>query len=385
LNNLLWQKRVEIENQRGKKETEWIFAEVQRRVEEHRRASAEKKLAADPEASGNVSPPKSRLRILAPKKHLDINGYAIDSRITSAAFSKDGDTVVTSSASGYARTWGGRDGLPKLQLEDPRRWDNHGRFNQASFSPDGRLIVIGTQRKIVRVWDAKNGKFLYDLKPGWEQSLVGYKGHSDWIQTATFSPDSQRIVTAGGDGFAKIWNARNGKLFFELSHGEGNGVHSSVFSPDGQSIVTTTLAGEVQFWDAFHGRLLFQLPKHSQAVYYANFSKDGRWIITASADGMARVWDTSTGDLLFTLQGHTRGVTAADFSPDHQWIITGSSDGTSRIWETTSGRLRATIPSANGLYQQVSFSPDSQYVLTLFNDYTVRVWSLYGELELQDP
>jgi WD40 repeat protein len=39
------------------------------------------------------------------------------------------------------------------------------------------------------------------------RELLTLKGHRAWLFTAAFSPDGRRIVTAGGDGTAKIWEA----------------------------------------------------------------------------------------------------------------------------------------------------------------------------------
>jgi energy-coupling factor transporter ATP-binding protein EcfA2 len=63
--------------------------------------------------------------------------------------------------------------------------------------------------------------------------VTGSMKHDSWVNSAQFSPDGQRVVTASGDGTAQMWDATTGKALSEpMKH--DNGVNSAQFSPDGQ-------------------------------------------------------------------------------------------------------------------------------------------------------
>ena len=64
----------------------------------------------------------------------------------------------------------------------------------ATWSPDGRRIAIG-RGKTLKVWDAETGSEVLTLS-----------GHSDWVLSASYSPDGMGIVTASSDGTAKVWD-----------------------------------------------------------------------------------------------------------------------------------------------------------------------------------
>ena len=61
--------------------------------------------------------------------------------------------------------------------------------NSAQFSPDGTRIVTASNDKTARVWDAASGK---------QQATLA--GHNDEVNCAQFSPDGMRIVTASTTG-----------------------------------------------------------------------------------------------------------------------------------------------------------------------------------------
>jgi WD40 repeat protein len=39
--------------------------------------------------------------------------------------------------------------------------------------------------------------------------LTEFKGHQDWINSVSFSPDGQYLATASSDGTAKLWRIEN--------------------------------------------------------------------------------------------------------------------------------------------------------------------------------
>ena len=65
-------------------------------------------------------------------------------------------------------------------------------------------------------------------------------------------------------------------------------VNSAQFSPDGQRVVTASEDRTARLWDAATGKAIGEPMKHEDAVYSAQFSPDGQRVVTASDDGTAR-------------------------------------------------------------------------------------------------
>ena len=61
-------------------------------------------------------------------------------------------------------------------------------------------------------------------------------------------------------------------------------VDSAEFSPDGARILTASEDGTAVLWEAGTGRKLASLP-HRGSVLHATHDSRGRWVATASADG----------------------------------------------------------------------------------------------------
>jgi WD40 repeat protein len=245
-----------------------------------------------------------------------------------------------------------------------------GPVNSAAFSPDGTRIVTASDDHTARVWDSVTGKELATLTV-----------HTGSVNSVAFSPNGMRIVTASADNTARVWDAATGKEIARLT-GHEYAVNSAAFSPDGTRIVTASNDNTVLVWNATTGKEIARLTGHKDRVWSAAFSPDGTRIVTASDDKTARVWDISpeinagagNGNALATLAGHKDRVWSAAFSPDGTRIVTASGDQTARVWDAATGQALATLTGHEGSVSSAAFSPDGTRIVTASEDQTARVW-----------
>jgi WD40 repeat protein len=352
--------------------------------------------------------------------------------VVTGSFSSDGRRVLTTSHDGSVRLWEVATGRP-LQVLKPL----YGGTLRAALSPDGLWVVtvhgnvvhhypdgkkVLYTNRVARLWDAATGKELAILK-----------GHTDHIQSVTFSPDGRWILTASWDKTARLWETATGKPL-QVFKKHGSSLHSALFTPDGRQVLTLSLGGEYQtqlpdqgpveadpplsaekpvrtdypglsrwtshrdavtarLWDATTGQeagvlqrwdvsSLFGRGEYPQA---AVFSPDGRRLaVTLGSDHSVRLWDKQTGKEISLLTAHKGPILATTFSPEGQRVLTFSRDQTLRTWEIPTGKATATLTllGHDGPIRSARFSPDRRQLVTAGEDRTARVWDVATGKEL---
>jgi WD40 repeat protein/serine/threonine protein kinase len=260
---------------------------------------------------------------------------------------------------------------PRL-AEQARLTSTFGRMWSAAFSPDGRQIVT-TDDRAAQVWDAQTYRRMFTLF------------HGDTVYQARYSADGARLVTAGGDGTVKIWDAASGTIVRELRR---NGATLRYFiaalSPDGRLVAAIDTRGDVaHVWDAVTGTPVAEIRNDGLEFPGLAFSPDGHWLATTGG-GDVHVLDARTWRPVRTIRGsRVRGLA---FDPTGAQLVTGATTGAAAIWSIPSGARIRHLGDAGKSVDAVAFSPDGQLVASGSRDGTVQVWRAgSGELQSQLP
>ncbi len=88
--------------------------------------------------------------------------------------------------------------------------------------------TTGSEDQTARLWDVESGA-----------ELACLKGHQGAVESASFSLDGHRIVTASRDRTARLWSVERRTRLASLK-GHNAGIKSVSFGPEGRRIVSVS-------------------------------------------------------------------------------------------------------------------------------------------------
>ena len=267
-------------------------------------------------------------------------------RISEIDVSPDGQMIATVSVDDVTpRIWDAITWQQLFTLEGHRLQEqsfNRGVF-AVHFSPDGQRLATAGADGTVRIWDADGGDLLMTLV-----------GHDGWVIRLDYSPDGKLLATAGNDRTIKVWDAVNGKMLLTTGNAPASGGYWGLaFSPDGSRLAAGGSSQEIDLWqlpaDPWQATdedvvQLFRLQSGSGWVAQMNFSPDGERIAIPGLAGLVEIRDVETGEFLLGLQ-HPAAVSKAEFTPDGNRLMTAGWDGIFRIWALDLEELTALAQS----------------------------------------
>ena len=293
-------------------------------------------------------------------------------RISSIAFSPDGQLLASGSANGgIIKLWDVETGRNTATLTE--KPDPGSSMLCVVFSPDSTKLAVGSVAGI-KLLKVPTGEHIYTRQHIDISELESLAS----VFSVAFSPDGTKLASASWDG-VKLWAVETGQNITTL-RGHTRMVDAVAFSPNGLTFASHSMVG-VKLWDAATGGHIITLAGPPNFVTSLVYSPDGTKLAsgsveTGNVEHTIKLWDVATGHNLTTMRGHTDVVITVAYSPDGRLLASGSKDKTIKLWAVSTGENIATLQGHEKTIFSVTFSPDGTILASGSEDTSIQLWEI---------
>ena len=226
-------------------------------------------------------------------------------------------------------------------------------INSLTYSSDGTFLVSGSSDRTIKLWDVQTGGVIKTLC-----------GHTDQVYSVSISADDTMIASASMDETVCLWNIKTGNCCIIRDY-----AIIVTFSPTNSQLLSSSSSGSVQQWDINGHKIGSPVPGD-----YVAFSPDGTQFISWK-EGTATIRNTGSRMTVveFDLDG---GAGCCCFSPNGRFIAIAGGH-VIHLWDITSPApcLIQTLIGHSDYVTSLVFS--SPYTLiSACSDKSIKFWQI---------
>jgi len=225
---------------------------------------------------------------------------------------------------------------------------------------DDEIMVTGSSDCTLMIWDVE----------AHYTPIRRLRHHTAGVLDVCF--DDKHIVSCSKDTTICLWDRRGGNFLRRLS---GHNGPVNAVQLRGDLVVSASGDGIAKLWNLTSGLCIKEFPSKKRGMACVEFSLDSRTILAGGNDQVIYQFDTNTGELVRELKGHGNLVRSLHLDSDSGRIVSGSYDFSVRAFNLHNGEpivnlvnwTSSWILSAKADYRRiVATSQDSRAVIIDF-------------------
>jgi len=231
------------------------------------------------------------------------------------------------------------------------------RVQSLTFSSDGTSLVSGSFDKTVKLWDVQTGGV-----------VKTFHGHTGWVQSVSISADSTTIASGSEDRTIRLWNIQMEKCYQIIK--QQDTPHCIRFSPTNPQTFISASETTVQQWDIGGHKV-----GHAYDGDQVAFSSDGTQFVLCRK-GDVTVQNINSGVAVAKFNVAHRLFGPCCFSPDGR-LVAISDIEKFHLWDITSSppHLVEILIGHTDFITSLAFSSPSS-LISASDDETVKFWQI---------
>ena len=298
-----------------------------------------------------------------PKIVIDSKGHS--ARISNIHYSADGANLITISEDKTIKIWDVASGKMITKYESQIGDGPQGMFYASALSPDGKVLAVAGYKVNS---EKENYILLLDVEKGIQIGTA--KGHTDSINSLSFSGKGNYLASGSADGSVKIWQTDVPAQISLLTSLPTSGPVTCVsFNPktqdlaisqESRDVIVFSLAGLDQGQQKFQPRVLKQ---HKGVVDKVLYSADGTYLVSSSFENELVLW-RQDGHMLKEFGKLSDPIHALAFSSDSKILVGLDVRGRGTSWAIPGGNKFSEFKGHDNTVFCAAFSPSLPFTRT---------------------